>query len=104
SGKTYASTGSRAVIGKDPTAQLVLTDRTVSHFHCEIGVARDGDGGVGGGVAILRDLGSRNGTLLDGVPVLSAPLRKAALLTLGRTQVRFETGTERVREPVSSKE
>jgi two-component system response regulator GlrR len=102
-GLAFTSAGSRVVIGKDATAQLVLTDRTVSHFHCEIAASPRTPDAEGDGV-LLRDLGSRNGTLVDGVQVLSAPLRKAALLTLGKTQVRFEPGAEPVRIRLSAKD
>jgi DNA-binding NtrC family response regulator len=68
----------------------------VSRFHAEIEVT--------GGRAILRDLDSRNGVLVDGVPVLQAALRDGAVLTLGRTQLRFRLGDEPLRIPLSSRE
>ena len=46
----------------------------------------------------MRDLGSRNGTFVDGVPVIEAPLRDGAVLALGRTQLRFEVGSTRRRD------
>jgi two-component system response regulator GlrR len=96
-GKSWSSTGQRAVVGKDPTCQLPLTDKSVSHFHCEIAFLPDGG-------LVLRDLGSRNGTAVDGVPVSVAPLTRAALLTVGRTQVRYEPGTEPVKIRLSAKD
>ena len=45
---------------------------------------------------LVKDLGSRNGTAVDRVPVLEAPLRDGALLTLGRTQLRFDVGARDV--------
>ncbi|HET9624475.1 MAG TPA: sigma 54-interacting transcriptional regulator [Kofleriaceae bacterium] len=85
----------RVVIGADPKADLVLADPAMSRFHCEIRITD--------GAAILRDLGSRNGTLVDRVPVLEAPLRDGALLTLGRTQLRFQLGNRRVELPLSTR-
>src|SRR3990172_9035455 len=67
-GRVFASTGSRVVVGTHPSCDLVVTDQTVSRFHCEITPA--GDGRV-----MIRDLDSRNGTLVDGLSIQSAHLR-----------------------------
>jgi DNA-binding NtrC family response regulator len=83
-GKAYSSAGTRTVIGTHPSADLVLSDRTVSRFHCEISVLE--------GQALIRDLQSRNGTWVNGVPVLQAPLLDEGLITLGRTRLRFGLG------------
>jgi two-component system, NtrC family, response regulator GlrR len=95
-GKAATSAAERAVIGTHETADLVLTDRTVSRFHCDITLSE--------GKALLRDLGSRNGTLVDGVSVVQAHLRSGSSLTLGRTQVRFDLGTDHVKIPLSTRE
>src|SRR5262249_29527586 len=47
----FVSKGGRALIGTHHGADLVLSDRTVSRFQCEITVEDDR--------AVLRDLGSR---------------------------------------------
>src|SRR2546421_12303516 len=72
-GATLHSEAERVVIGTHESAHLKLSDETVSRFHCEIDVA--------GGRARVRDLGSRNGTLLDGISVESAWLQHNATLT-----------------------
>ncbi|MBX3159573.1 MAG: sigma 54-interacting transcriptional regulator [Deltaproteobacteria bacterium] len=87
-GKVHSFASPRTVIGADPRADVVLADPSLSRFHCEIAIDR--------GRPVLRDLGSRNGSHVDGVPVLEAPLRDGALLLLGRTQLRFEIGTRNV--------
>ncbi|MEJ7602659.1 MAG: sigma 54-interacting transcriptional regulator [Kofleriaceae bacterium] len=84
----------RLVIGADARADLVLADPTLSKFHCEIRIT---DGGC-----FVRDLGSRNGTTVDRIPILEAPLRDGAVLGLGRTELRFEVGHQR-RERVLSR-
>jgi len=94
-GVQYISAKERTVIGTQTGADLLLSDPTCSRFHCEIEIA--------GGQATLRDLGSRNGTLIDAVPVLVAPLRDGALLTVGRTQIRFELSPGHVRVPLSER-
>ncbi|HEX3474344.1 MAG TPA: sigma 54-interacting transcriptional regulator [Kofleriaceae bacterium] len=86
----------RMVIGADPRADLVVADGAMSKFHCEIRV-RDG-------AAVVKDLGSRNGTLVDRVPVIEAPLRDGAVLSLGRTELRFNVGTRQIEIPLSQRE
>jgi transcriptional regulator with PAS, ATPase and Fis domain len=83
----------RVVIGADPRADLVVADPAMSKFHCEIRIAD--------GRPFVRDLGSRNGTTLDRVPILEAPLRDGAILELGRTRVRFDLGARDVELPLS---
>jgi len=85
-GVEKVSSGDRLVIGTHRSADLHLTDRTMSRFHCEI-VIEDGR-------ALIRDLGSTNGTVVDGISVLAAYLGERAILTLGETQVLFELGDE----------
>ena len=62
-GVVYQSTGARVAIGTHRSNELVLEDRTMSRFHCEIRLVD--------GRPQLRDLGSRNGTWIDGVGVES---------------------------------
>ena len=95
-GLSFETRGERTVIGSHDAADLRLTDPTVSRFHCEIV--------VGAGGAVIKDLESRNGTVVNGVSVLAAHLPAGCVLTLGRTQLHFEAGDSVVRLPVSSRE
>ena len=70
-------------LGSDEEADILLEDPHVSRRHCEIRLTAEG--------VLLRDLGSKNGTYLGGTAVQSVLLRSGALITLGRTLVRFET-------------
>ncbi|MBA3463325.1 MAG: sigma 54-dependent Fis family transcriptional regulator [Deltaproteobacteria bacterium] len=72
----------RIVIGTHRTADLVLTDKTVSRFHLELVIEGD--------AVHIRDLGSKNGTLLDGVELESARLRGATILSIGQTELRVD--------------
>ncbi|HEY0135494.1 MAG TPA: FHA domain-containing protein, partial [Nannocystis sp.] len=92
-GVTWHSTGDRCSIGSHPRNDLVVEDPTVSRFHCEIVID---DGG-----ARVRDLQSRNGTVLDGVTVREAFLRAGSLLRLGKTVLRFDLALELNRLPLS---
>ncbi len=89
----WQSTGDRCSIGSHRGNDLVVEDSTVSRFHCEIVVDEGG--------ARVRDLKSRNGTVVDGVAVREAFLRAGSLLRLGKTVVRFELGMELNKLPLS---
>jgi len=95
-GRSVLSAGARLGIGTEAGNDLVLGDATVSRFHCEITLS--------GGRATVRDLGSRNGTVIDGVSVEVAELRGGMTLTLGSTRVRFELGGERVEVALAERE
>jgi membrane-bound lytic murein transglycosylase D len=69
-------------IGQDPSGQLSIDDRQVTRAHAAV-FLRDGQWWV-------RDLGGSRDTLLDGVPIQSAPLPRRGVLgfaQLGRQVV-----------------
>ena len=66
-------------IGADPRNDLCLQDRGISRMHAEFRL-QDGR-------AWVRDLGSRNGTLLNGVRVAEAELQLGSVVLLGETPV-----------------
>jgi transcriptional regulator with PAS, ATPase and Fis domain len=82
-GATLVSDSDRVVIGTHESAGLVLTDPTVSRFHCELVAASDH--------VTLRDLDSKNGTTISDVQVGSARLAPGSTIGVGRTRVRFVT-------------
>jgi two-component system response regulator GlrR len=90
----FISLGQRVTIGTHQSADLRIGDDTMSRFHCEIVIQK--------GRALLRDLGSLNGTVVDGVSVLVAHLADKATLTLGSTRVRFQLGSDEVEIPLST--
>lgn len=76
------SVGTRPLtVGSSPDNDVVLADRTVSAHHCRL---EPGDGHL-----TIRDLGSRNGTWLDGVQVLTAKAYEGSRLRVGRTDLRL---------------
>ncbi len=80
------------LIGRDPEAEVLLEDTAVSRRHAIL-LLDDGR-------ASIRDLGSQNGTHIDGVRVDgTAPLRSGAVITVCNTQLVFHglRGGERVR-------
>jgi DNA-binding NtrC family response regulator len=94
-GLEWSSSGDRLGAGTHASNDLVLHDRTVSRFHCAITIEA--------GRALVRDLGSRNGTVVDGVQVLHAALHDGAVLTLGHSRLRFDLGSDHVKIPLSDR-
>jgi DNA-binding NtrC family response regulator len=74
-------------IGTDPTNDLALDDPFVSSFHCRLEPRR--------GTWAVVDLGSTNGTRLDGLQVGEAELPPEAEIRVGETVLR----TRRRRDP-----
>ncbi len=72
------------VIGRLPGCEVVLDDPNVSRRHAEL---RREDGQV-----LISDLGSTNGTLVNGQPVTAARLADGDRITLGRTTLVFSVG------------
>lgn len=74
------------ILGRDPGSRVELLDRSVSRRHAQIEVV--------GEVATLRDLGSANGTLLEGRPCRVAAMGETGEVTLGRVTLRvaFDAG------------
>ncbi|NOY91389.1 MAG: FHA domain-containing protein [Deltaproteobacteria bacterium] len=75
-------------IGKSAKNDLVLDDETVSRAHCEI--LREARG------FLLRDLGSTNGTLLDGAEIREAYLKPGAVITVGEVELKVRPHAERI--------
>jgi two-component system, NtrC family, response regulator GlrR len=94
-GATWESDGDRCSIGAGEGNALVLADPTVSRFHCEIIVADRR--------ARVRDLASKNGTLLEGIQIVDAFLRPSCVLRLGASTVRFELADGTHPVPLSAK-
>src|SRR5204862_7404250 len=75
-------------IGKAKENELSLNDETVSRIHCEI--VRDRRG------YLLRDLGSTNGTLLDGAEIKEVWLKPGAVITVGKVELKVRPFAERI--------
>src|SRR5436309_9463626 len=73
-------------LGRNPTNDFRLHDVTVSSFHCEIVVSEDS--------VLVRDLGSTNGTYIEGQQIQEAPLQPGQILRLGSADLRLEQPLE----------
>ena len=88
-GKQFELVGG-VTVGRHSTNAVPLHDTQVSRRHMEVRV------GVHG--YELHDLGSGNGTLLNGQPVQVAPLRSGDTITLGQTVLMFTVGRNELPE------
>ncbi len=80
-GKSYPLSKSRTVIGRGSDADITLADTGTSRQHIEI--LWDGKRGQ------VNDLGSTNGSKLNGMPVTKAPLPPDSVIEIGRTRIVF---------------
>src|SRR5688572_25287093 len=74
-GKEFLFEQDSVLIGRTPECDVVLYDAGVSRRHCRI--FSEGDG------YIVEDMGSANGTKVNGAPVKTQPLSDGDKLTLG---------------------
>jgi len=80
-GRRYPIIKGRTVIGRGSEADVTLDDSGASRRHAEV----QWDGSR----ARVRDLGSTNGTQLDGAPVKEAILPPDSVITIGRSRIVF---------------
>ena len=71
------------VIGRMPDCGIVLSDPNVSRHHAQ--VVRQGDRYA------ISDLGSTNGTKVNGIPVRTQLLEPGDEVMVGSTRIRFES-------------
>jgi adenylate cyclase len=84
--QTYTFTTGEVVIGRSPDCQVVLKDFGISRNHAKIVVDEDG--------VRIMDLKSKNGTQVNGVPVVEAPLKDNDRILLGKFQITFSKTLE----------
>jgi len=86
-GREYRLRRSELVLGRNEGAHLQIPDEGVSRRHALIKLAWDSDRRVQR--IRIRDLGSTNGTLVNGERVASADLREGDKIRLGDTVLKF---------------
>ncbi|MBX3357720.1 MAG: Flp pilus assembly complex ATPase component TadA [Phycisphaeraceae bacterium] len=80
---TVSPEGKPVTFGRHADNAVCLNDERLSRFHCI--VEPDGEGGIR-----VRDLGSRNGTKVNGLRVTDAPLTTGDVLKLGSHEFTVE--------------
>jgi DNA-binding NtrC family response regulator len=69
----------RFIVGSAPHCDLIVADQLVSRVHCEVEPRDEG--------LWVRDLNSRNGTLVEGVPIEAASVLHGFSLRIGATDL-----------------
>lgn len=82
-GRRVALSGAVSTLGRDESCTIVVDDPGASRRHAEIRISHDGPHLQ----VVLRDLGSTNGTYLNGEQVGSEELRRGDRITVGRTHL-----------------
>jgi pSer/pThr/pTyr-binding forkhead associated (FHA) protein len=77
--------------GRNPENDLHVAECSVSGFHCEIYVSEQ--------TILVKDLGSTNGTFIDGQPAREAALQSGQLLRLGSVELRLEESPVQITIP-----
>ena len=85
-GARYALGPGETTIGRHPDSGIFLDDVTVSRRHARV-LAEEG------GTYLVEDVGSLNGTYLDGERVERAALREGAQVQVGKFRLVFVIGT-----------
>ncbi|NOK01908.1 MULTISPECIES: sigma-54-dependent Fis family transcriptional regulator [unclassified Myxococcus] len=81
SGQSHALTKPEYVLGKAPTCDIVLTDKTISREHLKLTVHDEH--------VVATDLGSRNGSSCDGRRFTALELHPGTVITLGTTELKL---------------
>ena len=87
--------GASLIVGRASDSGLVLNDTAASRRHVEIRAT--------GGGYLCRDLGSRNGTIVNGSPTNICELKSGDRVLIGETVLRFEMGAESTDATVQGK-
>ena len=81
-GQVYRLREGRQLIGRRPECEIRVRERAVSGLHAEVVRERD--------AVTINDLGSTNGTIVDGAPITSPlQLEEGTLLRLGNCVFKY---------------
>lgn len=87
-GQRYLLTGPVTVLGRGTEADIVVDDSGVSRRHLELRVTPQG--------TVATDLGSTNGTYVEGHRTQAATLVDGNTITIGRTRILFWNAADEV--------
>src|ERR1044072_4777016 len=83
-GRIYELKTDKTTLGRVPDNAFEIAEASVSSHHCEI-LQRGSD-------IVIKDLGSTNGTFINGEKIEEAVLKPGQILRVGMIEMRLETG------------
>ena len=83
-GRTYDLKTDRTTVGRVSDNAFEIPEASVSSHHCEI-LQRGSD-------VVVKDLGSTNGTFINGEKIEEAVLKPGQILRVGMIEMRLESG------------
>ena len=91
-GETFELDDNDITLGRDPKNSVFLNDMTVSRKHAHIDLSA-----LASGYATIEDLGSLNGTWVDGAIVNKAVLKDGSTIQIGTFRMVFHTNRRTMR-------
>ena len=85
-GEVFELDSNEITLGRDPKNSVFLNDMTVSRHHARIDLT-----GLASGYATIEDLGSLNGTWVDGAIINKAVLKDGSTIQIGTFRMVFHT-------------
>src|SRR5712671_5926520 len=83
-GRSYDLKIDKTTVGRVPDNAFEIAETSVSSHHCEI-VLRGND-------VVVKDLGSTNGTFINGEKIDEGVLKPGQILRVGMIEMRYESG------------
>ncbi|MBI3853751.1 MAG: FHA domain-containing protein [Verrucomicrobia bacterium] len=84
-GRSYELKVDKTTIGRVDDNTFPITEPSISSHHCEVLLR--------GNEVVVKDLGSTNGTFINGQKITEGVLKPGQILRLGQIEVRLESDT-----------
>jgi hypothetical protein len=91
-GKTFELIEDTITVGRSLDNQIILEDATVSHHHAQFEAQTGG--------YMVRDLGSTNGTRVNGMRITDVKLNNGDQVRFGSVECRFELDMRKASQPM----
>lgn len=85
-GETFELDSTEITLGRDPSNSIFLNDMTVSRHHAVIDLS-----GIDSGAVTIQDLGSLNGTWVDGAIISKAYIKDGSTIQIGTFRLVFHS-------------
>ncbi len=85
-GQVFELDSPQITLGRDPRSSVFLNDMTVSRNHARLDISN-----IASGYAVVEDLGSLNGTWVDGAIASRATVKDGSTIQIGTFRMVFHT-------------